>query len=131
MAKALLAEGFRGFGQDLPTHVFYCTVQLAKDAGRYRCLFNIYLALQPIKGDRWQDWLALRVAESLKQTLEQRRDLDFLIRCKSEREYPWCLAHNALDLFWLMECGAYYRFYLRKLEALNLVREEGEATRLQ
>jgi hypothetical protein len=132
LAKALLAEGFRGNGTGKPTHAIYCTVRLARDKGAPRCLFNVYLALSDLANPSLEDWVAAKVTLDLKHTLVTRRDSWFLIRCIGDREFPWCLEYDELDDFWLTEAAVYYRFYLKRVSVIatfNL--DEEEETELQ
>jgi hypothetical protein len=131
-AKAMLAEGFRGLGTRQPTHVIFCTVRLARDKISPRCLFCIYLALDEIKSVDIQDWLSLKVTLSLRDRLIENRERSFLIRCRTSREFDWCLENHELDDYWVTEASVFYRFYLRRLQKIDSIEiDEGEPTKLQ
>jgi hypothetical protein len=132
LAQTLLAEGFRGNGTGEPTHAIYCTVYLARDKGSPRCLFNVYLALSNLASKTLEDWVAAKITLDLKHALVTRRDPWFLIRCTSDREFPWCLEGGELDDFWLTEAAVSYRFYIRRVSAIAVLNwEEEDITFLQ
>lgn len=113
--SALLAAGFKGVGNGTePTHYIYCVFKLARDRGNPRCLFNLYLSLEG--STLRQKWIAKQVTRGLKKSLLSRKTPQFVIRCRRQSEFQWCLDDADLDEYWLMEAAHLLRMTLKDVE---------------
>ena len=113
MRETMLAEGFRSIGGASITHVIFCTFTLPSNPSNPRCLFNLYLDLSSYPFP-WGDWAAKQIVNSrriggLRRSLAIATSQEFLIRCKTSREYPFCLDDQAIDEYWLTNADVYLR----------------------
>ena len=111
--EALLAEGFSPIGGASITHGIFCTFTLPSQPPNPRCLFNLYLDLSSYPFP-WADWAAKQITASrrlggLRRSLAIASSQEFLIRCKTSREYPFCLDDQAIDEYWLTNADVYLR----------------------
>ena len=109
----MLAEGFRAIGGASITHVIFCTFALPSAPTTPRCLFNLYLDLSGYPFP-WADWAAKQITASrriggLRKSLAIATSPGFLIRCKSSKEYPFCLDDDTVDKYWLTNADVYLR----------------------
>lgn len=114
-SAALSGGGFRSIAGDRPTHIFLCTFALNRDAGGSRTLFALTLDLSSFTRGK-AAYVAVVVARGLRRTLAERRSPDFLIRCRTSHEFPFCLDDSLIDQFWIDWALAYYRRGLRDLD---------------
>ncbi len=104
-----------------PTHMVYCSHFLYRDKNIPRLLFGVGLDLSKIYSDRWQDWIAFRVTAELRMSLLRNQDLQFLIRCNSAAEFPWCQSPEILDDYWLTDAKIYYQWHLKSLIKIGVL----------
>ncbi len=123
ISAALLEEGFRGVGEISPTHSIYATHSLARDQGKTRLLFNLCLCLDSVRPIA-RDKAALEITAILRHSMELCTYPEYLVRKRTEHEFPWKQSSDALDEFWLIEATVAYRSVMRRFMRLGLVDDE-------
>ncbi len=123
ISQALLAEGFKGIGTVSPSHTIYSTHSLARDQGKTRLLFNLCLCLDSVRPIA-RDKAALEITAILRHSMESCSYPQYLVRKRTEHEFPWKHGSDALDEFWLIEATVAYRSVMRRFMRLGLVDDE-------
>lgn len=120
-ATALLEQGFRPINSGIPNYSIKCLFTMAGDQAKPRALFDIYLSLETIPSPNWRQWIAVEVCKSLKKRLTQCQEKSLLIRCRSLKEYPFCMDDTDLDMAWLDDGNRYLRSALAEYESIRQV----------
>lgn len=121
-ARALLEQGFQSLGTGrLPTHAIFCTTALHTDNYQSRLLFNLFIDLSTVSSAPWRTWIAIEVCKGLKKRLLTCKERALLIRCRTQREFDWCMPDMDLDLIWLDDGNLFFRRALAEYESIRQV----------
>lgn len=118
---ATMDERYARIGGQKPTHLVYCAHFLHRDKNVSRLLFGVGLDLSQVPSDRWQDWAAFKITAELGMSLMRCQDLQFLIRCNTTTEFPWCQHSDVLDDYWITDAKIYYQWHLRAILKAGII----------
>lgn len=120
-AAALLEQGFRPINEGVPHYSIKCLFTLAGDKTKPRALFDIYLSLESIPASHWRQWIAVEVCKGLKKQLTTCQEKALLIRCRSSKEYPFCITDEELDIVWLDDADRAFRHAFAEYESIRQI----------
>ena len=98
-----------------PTHYIVCTHILPKESNKSRLLFNLFFDLSGTKTSI-QKAVIFYTCKDLADCLRNQQSRAWVIRCKSIKEYPDCVADSDIDLFWITEANILFKFYLNQFK---------------
>lgn len=104
-----------------PTHSIFCTCRLARDEGKTRIVFNVYLGLTHFKNS-WQDPIAIEICKAIKNDLMHCPEPMFLVSEKFDGEFQFRHdADEARAQYWEINTEIAYHEQWRRLERAGLV----------